>query len=138
MYGIDILYLLCYFEVMAKKVLIIDDDVYLRELYEEVLKSEGYEVTTAVDGEDGVGRLQQGGYDFTLLDVMMPKLDGLGVLKKLKEAPPVTANGPIMLLTNLAQDPIVTEAMQLGAKSYIIKADITPDQLIEQVKANIN
>ncbi len=119
---------------MAKKVLIVDDDVYLRDLYEEVLKAEGYEVTTAVDGEDGVGKLQQGGYDFVLLDVMMPKLDGLGVLKKLKETPPAIPNGSIVLLTNLAQDPIVNEAMQLGAKTYIIKADITPDQLVEKVK----
>lgn len=116
-----------------KKVLIVDDDVYLRDLYEEVLKEAGYEVITAVDGEDGVGKLQQGGMGLTLLDVMMPKLDGLGVLKKLQETPPVTPNGPIVLLTNLAQDPIVTEAMTLGATSYIIKADITPDQLIEKV-----
>lgn len=123
---------------MAKKILIVDDDVYLRDLYEEVLKGEGYEVTTAVDGEDGLAKLQQGGYDFTLLDVMMPKLDGLGVLKKLKETPTATPNGTIVLLTNLAQDPIVTEALQLGAKSYIIKADITPDQLIEKVKEYLN
>lgn len=119
---------------MAKKVLIVDDDAYLRDLYEEVLKEAGYEVITAVDGEDGVVKLQQGGIDLTLLDIMMPKLDGLGVLKKLQETPPAIPNGSIVLLTNLAQDPIMTEATQLGAKSYIIKADITPDQLIEKVK----
>jgi len=119
---------------MAKKVLIVDDDAYLRDLYEEVLKEAGYEITTAVDGEEGAGKLQAGGFDLTLLDVMMPKLDGLGVLKKLQQTPPTTPNGPILLLTNLAQDPIITEATQLGAKSYIIKADITPDQLIEKVK----
>lgn len=119
---------------MAKKVLIVDDDAYLRDLYEEVLKEAGYEITTAVDGEEGAGKLQAGGFDLTLLDVMMPKLDGLGVLKKLQQAPPTTPNGPILLLTNLAQDPIIAEATQLGAKSYIIKADITPDQLIEKVK----
>lgn len=123
---------------MAKKVLIVDDDVYLRDLYEEVLKAEGYEVMTAGDGEEGVTKLQIGGFDLTLLDVMMPKLDGLGVLKKLKETPPTTPNGTILLLTNLAQDPIVQEAMQLGAKSYLIKADITPDQLLEKVKEYLN
>jgi CheY-like chemotaxis protein len=123
---------------MAKKILIVDDDAYLRDLYEEVLKDEGYEVTTAVDGEEGATKLAQGGYDLTLLDVMMPKLDGLGVLKKLKETPPTIPNGTILLLTNLAQDPIVTEAMQTGAKSYMIKADITPDQLVEKVKEYLN
>lgn len=125
--------MLCYVVHMAK-VLIIDDDAYLRDLYQEVLQDAGYEVTTAVDGEEGLQKLQQGGIDLTLLDVMMPKLDGLGVLKKLKEAPPQALNGPILLLTNLAQDPIVQEALQLGASSYIIKADITPDQLLEKMK----
>lgn len=119
---------------MTKKILIIDDDAYLRDLYEEVLKDEGYDVSTAVDGEDGVEKLGQGGFNLTLLDVMMPKLDGLGVLKKIQTTPPSTSNGPIILLTNLAQDPIVSEALTLGAKSYIIKADITPDQLLEKVK----
>lgn len=123
---------------MAKKVLIVDDDAYLRDLYEEVLKGEGYDVSTAVDGEDGAAKLQQGGYDITLLDVMMPKLDGLGVLKKLKETPATLPNGTILLLTNLAQDPIVKEALELGAKSYVIKADITPDQLLEKVKEYLN
>lgn len=116
------------------KILIVDDDAYLRELYEEVLKDEGFDVTTAVDGEDGFAKLSVGGYDLTLLDVMMPKVDGLGVLKKLHETPPTTPNKTILLLTNLAQDPIVQEALQLGAKSYLIKADITPDQLIEKIK----
>jgi CheY-like chemotaxis protein len=116
------------------KILIVDDDAYLRELYEEVLKAEGYDVITAVDGEDGLAKLQQGGFDLTLLDVMMPKLDGLGVLKKLHETPPTNPNKTILLLTNLAQDPIVQEALHLGVKSYLIKADITPDQLIEKVK----
>lgn len=119
---------------MGKKVLIVDDDVYLRDLYEEVLKGEGYEVITAIDGEDGFSKLQQGGFALTLLDIMMPKLDGLGVLKKLKETPPAIPNGPIVLLTNLAQDPIIKEAADLGAASFIIKADITPDQLVEKVK----
>ncbi|MEK7499262.1 MAG: response regulator, partial [Patescibacteria group bacterium] len=84
---------------MAKKVLIVDDDAYLRDLYEEVLKEAGYEITTAVDGEEGAGKLQAGGFDLTLLDVMMPKLDGLGVLKELQQTPPTTPNGPILLLT---------------------------------------
>lgn len=135
-YYIDKLKLLCYFVDMAK-ILIVDDDVYLRELYEEILKDEGFDVTTAVDGEDAIGKLSQGGYDLTLLDVMMPKVDGLGVLKKLHETPPATPNKTILLLTNLAQDPIVKQAMELGAKSYLIKADLTPDQLIEKVKGYV-
>lgn len=119
---------------MAHKLLIVDDDLYIRELYEEVLKDAGYDVTTAVDGEEGLSKLKQGGYELVLLDVMMPKLDGLGVLQKLSELSPKPTNGPIILLTNLSHDPIINEAMQHGASTYMIKADVTPDQLLAKVK----
>lgn len=119
---------------MAKKILLVDDDQYIRELYVEVLKDAGYEVTPAVDGEDALAKLTTGGYDLVLLDIMMPKLDGIGVLKSLKEKPATTPNGAVILLTNLAHDPVLKEATSLGAKSFLIKADITPDQLIQKVK----
>lgn len=123
---------------MAKKVLVVDDDLFIRELYEEVLRDEGYEVDSAVDGEEGLQKLQQGGYNLVLLDIMMPKRDGLGVLGELVTQPPVQQNGPILLLTNLGHDPIIQEAMQKGATSYLNKADMTPDQLIENIKKYIN
>lgn len=69
-----------------------------------------------------------------LLDVMMPKKNGLETLKGLKENPAAKPNGPIILLTNLAQDPIMQEALKTGAKSYMIKSDLNPDQLVEKVK----
>ena len=119
---------------MAKKVLVVDDDLYIRELYEEVLKDEGFTVDAAVDGEEGLKKLREGGYDLVLLDVMMPKLDGLGVLDGLKKEPPKVKNGPIILLTNLGHDPIIKDALSKGAKSYLIKADLTPDQLISKLK----
>ncbi len=65
---------------------------------------------------------------------MMPKLDGIGVLKKLKETPPQTPNKKIILLTNLAHDPVLQEATALGATAYLIKADMTPDQLLAKIK----
>lgn len=119
---------------MAHKILIVDDDLYIRELYEEVLKDAGYDVSTALDGEDGLLKLKQGGFDLILLDVMMPKLDGLGVLQKLSEISPKPTNGPIILLTNLSHDPIINEAIHHGASTYMIKADVTPDQLLAKVK----
>ncbi len=120
---------------MAKKVLVVDDDLYIRELYEEVLRDEGFTVESAVDGEEGLKKLQQGGYDLVLLDVMMPKLDGLGVLDGLQKNPPKEKNGAIVLLTNLGHDPIIKDALSKGAASYLIKADLTPDQLVEKLKS---
>lgn len=122
---------------MSKKILIVDDDMYLRDLYEEILKEAGFEVETAADGREGLTKLSVGGYDLTLLDVMMPHLDGLGVLSKLQEVKPTTPNGPIVLLTNLAHDPVIQEGLSKGAVAYLIKADMTPDQVLENVKKYI-
>lgn len=118
---------------MSKRILIIDDDTYIRELYEEVLKGEGFDVTTAKDGEEGLAHLLTGGNDVVLLDVMMPKLDGVGVLTKLKESQPKTPNGPILLLTNLDHDPILDQAATLGVSKHLLKADMLPPTLVEAV-----
>lgn len=119
---------------MAKKVLIIDDDTYIRELYDELLKQEGYEVETAKDGATGLQKIQAGGYDLVLLDIMLPKIDGHGILVKLKETPPQKPNGPIIILTNLANDPIVEESVKLGAKASYIKSDHTPEEFLDMIK----
>ena len=117
-----------------KRILVIEDDTYTRELYEEVLKEANFEVVTALDGEEGLAKAKEGGYDLILLDIMMPKLDGLEVLRSLKENKPEKKNGPIIVLTNLAHDPVIREAINLGATSYLIKTDLNPDQLIKEVK----
>jgi len=119
---------------MAKKLIVVDDDLYIRELYEEILKDEGYTVDTASNGEDALNKLKQGGYDIVLLDIMMPKLDGLGVMDALNKTQPPVKNGPIILLTNLDHDPLIKDAMSKGASAFIIKADITPADLLSQVK----
>lgn len=120
---------------MAQKILIVDDELYLRELYEEVIQSAGYEVSTALDGEEGYEKIMTGNFDLVLLDVMMPKLDGIGVLNKLSKVQPQPAKMPIIIIcTNLSHDPVVNEAVKLGAKAYIVKADVVPDQIIEKIK----
>lgn len=119
---------------MAQKILVVDDDTYLRDLYEEVLKDEGFEVDIATDGQEGLAKMTEGGYDLILLDVVMPKMDGLSVLNALSQNSPQSKNGPIILLTNLAHDPIIKEALSKGAHSYLIKTDSTPDKIIENVK----
>lgn len=119
---------------MAQRILVIDDDAYIRDLYEEVLTGEGYDVTTAQDGQEGLTHLVKGGFDAVLLDIMMPKLDGVGVLTKIKESPPTTPNGPTLLMTNLDHDPVLTQALSLGAVACFLKADMLPPVLIEQIK----
>lgn len=120
---------------MAQRILIVDDELYLRELYEEVIQSAGYEVDTALDGKEGLEKIRTGNYDLVLLDVMMPELDGIGVLQKLNGEEPKPAKMPVIVIcTNLSHDPIINEAVKLGAKAYIVKADVVPDQIIAKIK----
>lgn len=118
-----------------KHILIIEDDVYIRDLYAQVLSEAGYTIETAVDGEEGLVKAAAGGYDLILLDVMMPKLDGLGVLQGLQKSPPRTENGPIILLTNLAQNEVVQEALKTGAKDFLIKSELDPKEFLAKVES---
>ncbi len=117
-----------------KKLLIVEDDKDTREIYEEVLKDAGYDVTTAVDGEDGLGKATQGGFALILLDVMMPKIDGLGFLREIAAKNLASKNGPIILFTNLSHDPVIKEGLNLGAKSFLVKSEFNPDQVVEKIK----
>lgn len=116
---------------MAKHILVVDDDEYIRELYEEVLKDAGYNVDIAIDGQDGYDKIKAGHYDLVMLDIMMPKMDGVQLLKKLTDE---KLRPHVVLLTNLAHDPVMKEGKSLGALAYLIKADMTPDQLLAEIK----
>lgn len=123
---------------MAQRILVIEDDEFLRELYDELLKGESYEVSLAVDGEEGLKYISEGGYDLVLLDIMLPKMDGLEILRHIKDKPPKIVNGPIVLLTNLGQDSIIKEGFALGASGYLIKSAMNPDQVLSEVKVFLN
>lgn len=110
------------------KILIVEDDSDLRNIYRETLAEE-YEVDVTRDGEEGWSKATVGNYDLILLDIMMPKLDGIGFLKKRKNDPKLQ-NVPVVMMTNLGQDEILKECFKLGVKYYIIKAETTPDQVL--------
>jgi len=118
----------------AKRILIMEDEQFLRDLYVQILKEEGYDVTEAADGEEGYKHLHEGGFDLILMDIMMPKMTGLDIMKKLKDDPVLKSNGKIIFLTNLNQDTNISEGVALGVSGYLIKSDYTPDQIIKQVK----
>jgi len=116
-----------------KRVLLIEDDPNTQALYSEVLIDGGFEVTPATDGEVGLTASRKGGFDLILLDIMLPKLDGLGVLTNLKNQGPVQPNGPIIILTNLSDDALSKQAMDLGAKGYLIKSDVHTSDLVAKL-----
>jgi|WetSurMetagenome_2_1015567.scaffolds.fasta_scaffold279578_2 DNA-binding response OmpR family regulator len=116
-----------------KRVLLVEDDANTQALYSEVLQGAGFEVKLASDGEEGLMNARLGGYDLILLDIMLPKLDGLGVLTGLKDQPPTTKNGPIIVLTNLSDEALNKQAEQLGAKGYLIKSDVHTSELVAKL-----
>jgi two-component system chemotaxis response regulator CheY len=123
---------------MAQKtILLVEDSLETRELYQEVLEEAGFSVTPAIDGEDGLDKASKGGYDLILLDIMMPKMDGLTLLSKLKTNPPKLPNGGILLLTNLEHDVVIKQALSLGAMDYLVKSNLNPGQIVEKVKSII-
>ncbi len=117
-----------------KKILLVEDDLYTRELYLDLLQNEGFLVTPAVNGEIGLGEAIKGGYDLILLDIMMPKKDGITFLKEYQTSETQKPNGQIIMLTNVGEDAIIKTCMELGATGFLIKSALTPDEVLREVK----
>lgn len=115
------------------RILVVEDEQFLRELYLEILIDAGYKVDNAADGEEGFTKMHKGGYDLVLLDIVLPKKDGLQVLKELLKNPPDRENKAILVLSNLGQEAVISEGVSLGIRGHIIKSDYTPDQLLAEV-----
>ena len=119
---------------MAKKILIVEDDKFLRELIARKLAKENFEVAEAADGEEGIKKAKEEKPDLVLLDLILPGIDGFEVLSKIKEDE-ATQKIPVIVLSNLGQKEDVERCMQLGAVNYMIKAHFTPVEIIEKVEA---
>jgi CheY-like chemotaxis protein len=115
------------------KILIIEDEQFIRDIYIRQIQKIGFEIEGYGSGKKGLEALEHGKYDLILLDIMLPDINGLEVLKQIKQDP-ASSKIPIILLTNLGQDEIIKEGFALGANSYLIKASYTPDQIAQEVK----
>ncbi|EKD95926.1 MAG: Two component transcriptional regulator, winged helix family [uncultured bacterium] len=115
------------------RLLIIEDEAVVARMYEKIFNYAGFTVEIAGDGEDGLAKVKTTNPDLILLDIMMPKMDGLKVLDLLKKDE-FTKNVPVVILTNLGNDAVVTEAFRLGATGYIFKSGMSNDRIVEEVK----
>ncbi|PIP25010.1 MAG: response regulator, partial [Candidatus Nealsonbacteria bacterium CG23_combo_of_CG06-09_8_20_14_all_36_12] len=113
-----------------KKILFIEDEETLQKTLGEVLKQEGYEIIPALDGEAGLNLLKSEKPDLILLDLVMPKMDGFEVLKRLK-ADEETKDIPVIVLTNLEGIGDVGKAIELGATTYLVKAQYSLEEVVE-------
>ena len=122
---------------MNKKILIVEDDQFLREFYQELLTAEGYFIDVAAEGETALQKMWGNEYDLILLDIMLPKKDGLEILNDLKTHPAKSLNVKIVVLTNLGQDSIIKRCFDLGAQGYLIKSALNPDQVLTEIKSHL-
>lgn len=122
-------------DILQKKILIVEDDQFLREFYQELLQGEGYFVDVAGEGETALSKIRANEYDLILLDIMLPKKDGLQILRDLKIVPAKSFDVIIVILTNLGQDSIIKQCFELGADGYLIKSALNPDQVLAEVKS---
>ncbi len=115
------------------KVLIVDDDAFLSGIYATKLELEGFAVLTARDGDEGLKVALKEVPDLILLDVLMPKMDGFEVLKRLK-AEAATKPIPVIMLTNLGQKEDIEKGLEEGAIDYLIKAHFVPAEAVAKIK----
>jgi len=118
------------------KVLIVEDEQTLLDMYSLKLSKENFEVIKAADGQEGLEKAKSEKPDIILLDIMLPKIDGFQVLKNLRETKGFK-NVPIIMLTNLGQNEDKQKGKQLGATDYLVKADTTPTDVVEKINSLI-
>jgi CheY-like chemotaxis protein len=119
------------------KILLVEDDALMARLYQKTFTFDGHEVVTAADGEEGLAKAKTEKPTLMLLDIMMPKMNGLDVLTRLK-ADPETKGIPVVVLTNLAGEHDAQEALTRGAIRYIVKSEQDPrgvTKIVEEILA---
>lgn len=120
-------------EKKEKAVLILDDDKFLSDMYAVKFKEKGFNVTTALDGDEALEKLKEGPEpDVVLLDLVMSDMDGFEFLKRAKNEK-LTKDSKFIILSNLGQESDVKKGKDLGADGYIIKAKATPSEVVQYV-----
>jgi len=117
-----------------KHILIVEDDRVLSAMLRHLLEAENFRVTVAEDGESGMTLTKELSPDFLVVDIDMPKLNGIIMLKALR-GQGVTA--PAIILTNLSRPEYIAEAAELGIREYLIKADWEIDKIVAKIKAHL-
>ena len=116
-----------------KKILIVEDDRFLSEMYSTKLTESGFEVEVAYDGNEGLRLIKELKPDLVLLDIVLPKMDGFEILERIQKDE-ASKNIPVIALTNLGQKEEVEKGIRLGASDYAIKAHFTPTEVVAKVK----
>ena len=118
------------------KILIVEDDIFLADLYRTKFELEGLTVFVAYDGEKGLELVEKNLPDIVLLDLILPKMSGFIVLEKMKASKKLK-DIPVILLTNLSQKADVEKGLRMGADDYLIKAHFMPSEVVNKIKEKV-
>jgi len=121
---------------MPQHILIIEDDAFLADMLKAKLESAGYRVTVSMDGKEGLEKMRELKPALVLLDIMLPTMDGYAILEAKKVAPDI-ANIPVIVISNSGQPVEISRVVALGVKEYFVKAQISPEEILEQVKTQL-
>jgi DNA-binding response OmpR family regulator len=113
------------------KILFVEDEKVLRDTLGESLEANKFEVQTATNGEEALELINKNKYDLVLLDIILPKKNGLEVLQEMKD---LNKNTPVILLTNLSGPNNVQKALDLGARNYLVKSEYRLDEIVDRVR----
>ena len=116
-----------------RKILIAEDDFFIRDIYSKVFSLSGYDVQVAVDGMDALEKIKAQPYEMILLDIMMPRMTGIDVLKNVRALTTPAKDTPIFIITNLGQQNVIEEAFKLGMDGYILKSQVSPQQIVDEI-----
>lgn len=120
-----------------KKILVVEDDIFISDIYQVKFKQEGFEVAIAVNGLEALKILDNFRPDIILLDIIMPQMDGIETLKKIKNNDKLK-NIPIIMLTNISEKEKVEESEEMGVNDYLVKSQFTPSEVVGKVNALLN
>jgi len=118
---------------MGKRILLIEDETNIRAMYADILRESGYDVLEAAEGKAGLNEVMNGDWDLLLLDIMLPKLDGIELLKRM-QLDPRTKEKPVIVLTNLDDNRIRDTCLDLGVNEFLVKANVIPSEIVLSVK----
>ena len=122
--------------VPKKKILLVDDDPLIVQTYQTEFELSNFEVFRAADGQSGFNVLKEKKPDVVLLDIIMPMMSGIDLLKKIKADPEVSET-PVFILTNIGQDQAVEEALSNGAKDFILKYRYSPAEVVAKIRESV-
>lgn len=120
-------------EKVKAKILVVEDDIPLKDMYQTRLEMEGYAVVSAIDGEEALAQAVAENPNLILLDLMMPKIDGFAVLDILKSTPKIS-HIPVIILTALEQESNKVKGLAAGADDYLIKSQCMPKDVVAKIK----